>query len=72
MNYRLNGRSVLASVRNHPRWAAAVAESSPAYRHAWNDLVPHLAAKPEYRVLFKDAFGIEQPTQDALAKAVAA
>ena len=25
MNYRLNGRSVLASVRNHPRWAAAIA-----------------------------------------------
>jgi hypothetical protein len=25
MNYRLNGRSVLAGVRNHPRWAAAVA-----------------------------------------------
>jgi hypothetical protein len=25
MNYRLNGRGVLAGVRNHPRWAAAVA-----------------------------------------------
>ena len=25
MNYRLNVRSVLARVRNHPRWAAAVA-----------------------------------------------
>jgi cytochrome c peroxidase len=39
--------------------------------HAWSDVVQRLAGDRDYRASFQDVFGIEQPTQDALAKAVA-
>ncbi len=39
--------------------------------HRWGSLVKVLAMQPEYREQFQRVFGIEQPTQDTIAKAVA-
>jgi cytochrome c peroxidase len=39
--------------------------------HIWGGLVTELAAKPGYRTAFEGVFGISQPTQDAIAKALA-
>ena len=39
--------------------------------HIWGGLVTELAAKPGYRAAFEAVFGIDQPTQDAIAKALA-
>ncbi len=40
-------------------------------QHVWGGLVAHLAAQPKYRQRFQEVFGIEQPTQDTIAKALA-
>lgn len=39
--------------------------------HRWGGLVKALAAQADYRKRFHEVFGIEQPTQDAIAKAIA-
>jgi cytochrome c peroxidase len=39
--------------------------------HIWGGLVSRLGANPGYRAAFEAIFGIEQPTQDAIAKALA-
>lgn len=39
--------------------------------HIWGGLVNELGARPVYRAAFQAVFGIEQPTQDAIAKALA-
>ncbi len=49
-------------------------ENSPGTarsRHVWGGLVTQLADQPEYGKRFRQVFGIAQPTQDAMAKALA-
>ena len=43
----------------------------PEVSHSWGGLVAELAANPRYRLQFEAVFGIAQPTQDAIAKALA-
>ncbi len=43
----------------------------PEMTHRWGGLVNELAARPTYRATFEALFGIAQPTQDAIAKALA-
>src|SRR5262249_40467220 len=44
---------------------------SPQVRHVWGGVVQRLVGDPDYVERFRDAFGIEKPTQDAVAKALA-
>jgi cytochrome c peroxidase len=41
------------------------------WRHAWEGLVPRLHQSQGYRAQFQAVFGIRQPTEDAVAKALA-
>jgi cytochrome c peroxidase len=44
---------------------------SPAARHVWHGVVRRLRKDDDYRKQFEQVFGIKQPTQDAIGKAVA-
>lgn len=44
---------------------------APQRTHVWSGLVKSLAADPHFQFRFKEVFSIEQPTQDAAAKALA-
>lgn len=45
--------------------------AAPEIAHRWGGLVRALAADDAYRIAFERVFGIRQPTQDAIAKALA-
>ncbi len=47
------------------------ADQDPLATHRWGGLVATLAADRDYRAQFQRVFGIELPTQDAIAKVVA-
>jgi cytochrome c peroxidase len=47
------------------------AEGAPEVTHRWGGLVKQLAGDARYRLEFEKIFGIAQPTQDAIAKALA-
>jgi cytochrome c peroxidase len=46
-------------------------EANPARSHRWGGLVKELSTDKQYREQFYRVFGVEQPTQDTIAKALA-
>jgi cytochrome c peroxidase len=49
----------------------APGRTMPEVSHRWGGIVRQLAADPRYQLEFRKIFGIAQPTQDAIAKALA-
>jgi cytochrome c peroxidase len=46
-------------------------EAPPGGRHSWAGIIPRLRANKDYRGAFRQVFGIAEPTEDAVARALA-